>query len=77
MREDYSSNIGLSARIFNSRMPDGSLFLLLAYQPPENGHRPQPRVLTRVDHPPTVNYVAGYASDQARKRKDTESRELA
>jgi hypothetical protein len=77
MRKDYSSNVGLLARIFNSRMPDGSLFLLLAYQPPQNGHRPKPLVLTRVDHQPTVNYVAGYASDQARKRDDAESRELA
>ena len=77
-REEFLPNLRLLARILNNgRMPDGSLFLLLAYQAPENGHRPQPLVLTRIDHQPTVNYVAGFASTQARKREDAESRELA
>ena len=58
-------------------MPEGSLALLLIYQPPENGHRPQPLVLTRVNDAVLVNSVATYAAERARERDDAESRELA
>jgi hypothetical protein len=63
-------------------MLDGSLFVLLGYQPAShngngNGNAHRPLVLTRVDHQPTVQYVACFASDDARRRDDAESRELA
>jgi hypothetical protein len=68
------SNLRLLARIaHNCRMPEGNLALLL----PASNNSHQPQVLTRVDHAPTAHYVAGYASDQARRRADAESCELA
>jgi hypothetical protein len=54
----------------------GSLFLLIGYAPPENGHQPTPLVLGRIDHQPLVQRAALFASDQARRRDDIESRTL-
>jgi hypothetical protein len=72
----YSSNAELLAKIARRGTLMGSLFLLLGYAPPENGHQPAPLVLGRIDHQPMVQRAALFASDQARKREDAESRTL-
>ena len=77
-KPDYLNNLRLLGRIFCNHMPDapGTLALLLTYTPASNGHQPQPLVLGRIDHQPMVQRAALFASDQARKRDDAESRTL-
>jgi hypothetical protein len=75
-RYSYSSNVELLAKIARRGTLMGSLFLLLGYAPPENGHQPAPLVLGRIDHQPMVQRAALFAHEQAGTREDAESRTL-
>jgi hypothetical protein len=74
----YRSSMDLLNRIGSHRTLEGSLFLLLSWQPAQNiGHRPQPLILSRIENEQVVLAAADYASKCARERAEAESRELA